>query len=126
MGGPGPLLRAGEGTSGGFDHHLRSLRRALATQLRLHSDAVASAFPSGIKLTRPQGGFVLWVELPRGVSALELHEAALAEAISIAPGPMFSAKQGFQNFIRINCGHAWSARAEDAIGTLAGLVRKLR
>ena len=111
--------------SGGFDHHLRSLRRDLARQLRLHSEAIAASFPAGIKLTRPQGGFVLWVELPRGVSALALHEAALAQEISIAPGPMFSAKQGFQNFIRINCGHAWSARAEEAIGTLARLVRQL-
>lgn len=111
--------------NGGYDHHLRSLRRDFASQLRRHSEAIAAAFPPGIKLTRPQGGFVLWVELPTGVSALKLHERALREKISIAPGPMFSAKQGFQNFIRINCGHPWSARAERAIGVLGQLVRKL-
>jgi DNA-binding transcriptional MocR family regulator len=76
-------------------------------------------------LTRPTGGFVLWVELPRKVSALKLHDLALVEKISIAPGPMFSASQGFQNFIRLNCGHPWSPEIERAVGMLGKLVRRL-
>jgi DNA-binding transcriptional MocR family regulator len=111
--------------NGGYDHHLRSLRRNFAAQIRQMSDAVLGAFPPGIKLTRPSGGFVLWVELPRKVSALKLHERALAEKISIAPGPMFSATQGFQNFIRLNCGHPWSHQIERAVGTLGRLVKRL-
>jgi len=68
---------------------------------------------------------VLWIELPKSVSALKLHERALAEKISIAPGPMFSAAQGFQNFIRLNCGHPWSTDLERAVGMLGRLVKKL-
>jgi len=111
--------------NGGFDHHLRSLRRNFAAQIRIMREAIADAFPPGIKVTRPSGGFVLWIELPPKVSALELHERALAESISIAPGPMFSARQDFQNFIRINCGHAWSPRLEQAVGALGRIVRKM-
>ncbi|HEV7867787.1 MAG TPA: PLP-dependent aminotransferase family protein, partial [Chthoniobacteraceae bacterium] len=112
--------------NGGYDHHLRSLRRNFAAQIRQMSDAVVEAFPAEIKLTRPSGGFVLWVELPQSVSALKLHERALAEKISIAPGPMFSATQSFQNFIRLNCGHSWSPEIERAVGILGGLVKKRR
>ena len=111
--------------NGGYDHHLRSLRRNFAEQIQQMSDAVVEAFPAGIKLTRPTGGFVLWIELPEIVSALKLHERALAEKISIAPGPMFSATQGFQNFIRLNCGHPWSGNLERAVGVLGRLVKKL-
>ncbi|HET6407910.1 MAG TPA: PLP-dependent aminotransferase family protein [Chthoniobacteraceae bacterium] len=111
--------------NGGYDHHLRSLRRNLGEQVARMSEAIADAFPKGIKITRPQGGFVLWVELPKKVSALELHELALAEKVSIAPGPMFSASLQFENFIRINCGHPWSSRIERAIGTLGRLVQRL-
>jgi DNA-binding transcriptional MocR family regulator len=110
--------------NGGYDHHLRALRSRLARQCEQMSEAVSAAFPPGIALTRPRGGFVLWIELPTGVSALRLHERALAEKISVAPGPMFSAKQGFENFIRISCGQPWSARLERAIGRLGQLVRK--
>ncbi len=100
--------------NGGYDHHLRSLRHNFMTQLQRVGEAVAESFPGGTKLTRPAGGFVLWIELPKKVSALALHEQALQQKISIAPGPMFSAKQGFENFIRLNCGHPWSAELEQS------------
>lgn len=111
--------------NGGYDHHLRALRRNFAGQIRQMSEAVVEAFPPGIKLTRPTGGFVLWIELPKSVSALKLHERALVEKISIAPGPMFSATQSFPNFIRLNCGHPWSGNLERAVGILGRLVKKL-
>lgn len=111
--------------NGSYDHHLRTLRQHFAEQIRQMSDAVITAFPAGIKLTRPAGGFVLWIELPSNVSALKLHERALVEKISIAPGPMFSASQGFQNFIRLNCGHPWSDNLDRAVITLGHLVKKL-
>lgn len=111
--------------NGGYDHHLRSLRKKFATQVAQMSRAVTELFPAGIKLTRPAGGFVLWVELPKKVSALKLHDLALAEKISIAPGPMFSASQGFKNFIRLSCGHPWSPEIERAVGTLGRLVKRL-
>src|SRR6266478_1198452 len=68
--------------------HLRSLRRNFAAQIQTMSEAVVAAFPAEIKLSLPAGGFVLWIELPKKVSALKLHERALAEKFSIAPGPM--------------------------------------
>ena len=97
----------------------------MADQIRRMSEAVAECFPADMKITRPAGGFVLWIELPKKVSALELHERALAEKISIAPGPMFSAKQSFPNFIRLNCGHPWTERSEQAVATLGHLVRRM-
>ena len=51
--------------------------------------AVAHAFPAGTRMTRPQGGFFLWLELPQGIDALALHRQALARGISVAPGPIF-------------------------------------
>ncbi len=111
--------------NGGYDHHLRTLRRQFARQIQRMSAAVAETFPQGIKLTRPAGGFVLWIELPPKVRARELHQLALAARISIAPGTMFSATQSFPNFIRLNCGHPWSDRIEQAVETLGRLVKQL-
>ena len=53
-------------------------------------------------MTRPQGGYVLWIELPRAVDSFTLDRKALHEKISIAPGPIFSAKQKYRNFIRVS------------------------
>lgn len=73
-------------------------------------------------MTRPQGGYVLWVELPRLVDSLELHRRARADKISIAPGPIFSAKQRYKNFVRMSCGEPWSDKIDNAVRVLGELV----
>jgi DNA-binding transcriptional MocR family regulator len=108
---------------GGYDKHLRKLRHTLLVNQIKFVEAIERYFPEGTRLTRPQGGYFLWVKLPDGISALELHRMALAKGISIAPGPIFSAQRGFTDYIRLNYGHIWDARIEDALATLGALVR---
>lgn len=108
--------------NGGYEHYLRRIRKAYALQVQLTTHAIGKYFPEGTKVTRPLGGFLLWVELPKSVNALALYRKALAEKISIAPGPLFSAKQRYPNFIRLSCGHPWSAELEQALATLGKLA----
>jgi DNA-binding transcriptional MocR family regulator len=109
-------------SKGGFDKHLRQLRHAFADQQACYMQAVVQHFPSGTRLTRPNGGYFLWVELPEQVNALELHHQALSLGISIAPGPMFSAQREFKNCIRLNYGHPWNDKTQDAIKILGRLA----
>jgi len=108
--------------SGGYDHMIRGLRRTFERQVRGMSDAVGRSFPAGTRVSRPMGGFVLWIELPPAVDAMKLFDAAIAEGISLAPGPIFSARPGFRHFIRLNCGHPWSDRIERAVSTIGRLA----
>ncbi len=109
---------------GGYDRYLRSARAVYAANVRRISEAVAAFFPAGTKVTQPQGGFVLWIELPGQVDALDLHERALAQDISIAPGPMFSPHQGFRHCIRLSAGVVWSTRIREALRRLGRLVQE--
>ena len=109
--------------NGGYERHLRRLRRNLADQVSRMSAAIASRFPPGTRISRPRGGFVLWVELPAGKSALELHARALAQGISVAPGPIFSAKQRFASCIRVSCGYPWSDVLDRSISSTLGKHR---
>ncbi len=77
---------------GGYERHLRRLRRTLARQSDLASRLATRLFPSGTRLSRPQGGYFLWVEFPEHVDTLRLHAQALDRGISTAPGRMFSAR----------------------------------
>ena len=109
--------------NGGFDHHLRKIRRFYSTQMQLMSEALTRYFPAGTKVTRPTGGMCLWVELPPEVDSLEVYRAALAENISIAPGPLFSAKQKFRNYVRLNFGNPWSSTIENAVQRLGEIIK---
>ena len=109
---------------GGYDRHLRVLRSRFATQVQRFREEIAATFPAGTRVSEPQGGFVLWVELPGDVSALELQARALERGVAIAPGSIFSARQRFENHIRISCGFPWSQRIADAIATVGGLAEE--
>ncbi len=110
--------------SGGYDRHLRRLRSAVAGNVERYREAIVTQFPEGTRVSAPRGGFVLWVELPPGNDALALHEQALRKRIVIAPGPLFSARQRFANFIRISAGTPWSERVAEGIRTLARLIAR--
>jgi DNA-binding transcriptional MocR family regulator len=107
---------------GGFDRHLRELRRVLQAQQAQVLDAIVAHFPAGTRVTRPLGGYFLWVELPDGRGAMALHEAALRERISIAPGPMFASRPAFAHCLRLNYGHPASPRTLAAVATLGRLA----
>lgn len=107
---------------GGYDRHLRQLRRALAAQQGEMLDAIARHFPAGTRASRASGGYFSWVELPAGVDTLELHRLAAAEGIGLSPGPMFSPQRRFQNCLRLNYGHPWTAELRAGIARLGQLA----
>ena len=85
------------------------------------SQAVRRFFRKGTRLTRPAGGFVLWVQLPDSVDSLELYGRALQAGIAITPGYLFSAAEQYHNFVRLNAAN-WSDGAERAVDRLGALA----
>jgi len=108
--------------SGGYDRSLRQMRAMFEQQVRSVSQAVSKYFPEGTRVSRPEGGYVLWIELPRGTDSVALFRAAIKEGISISPGPIFSASGKFRNCIRLNCGMKWSDELDRAILKLGRLI----
>ena len=109
---------------GAYDAHLRKTRAFFASQLQRFSGAVARYFASDIRVSRPQGGFVLWIEFDSGVDTTELATLALNKyRIAVAPGCIFSATgKNFRNCLRISCGYPWSPQIENAFETLGKLA----
>ncbi|MFV3384538.1 GntR family transcriptional regulator MpaR [Pseudomonas sp. NY15364] len=110
---------------GGYDRHLRKLRHALEMQQSAMLASAARHFPASTRVTRPSGGYFLWFEFPERLDSLQLLRLALAQGISLAPGPIFSASQGFRHCARLNYGHPWSPRSEQAMEVLGRLVAGL-
>lgn len=111
--------------SGDYDRHLVRLRKAFRQQVERGRFMIAQAFPEGTRISNPKGGFVLWIELPKGVSGLTVYQLAVEKGIGITPGFLFSATRKYKNFIRINCGNPWTEQLEAAIETLADIVKSL-
>ncbi len=111
---------------GGYDRYLRSARQHYRESTERMRTAVARAFPEGTAVSRPQGGFVLWVQLPDGVSGTEVYHRARAEDINVAPGLMFSTADKYENCLRLNSANPWSERIEQAVARLGVLAHEVQ
>jgi len=111
--------------SGGYERHLRRVRMILADRLRMASRAIAQYFPPDTRVTRPGGGFLLWVQMPKSVDAIALFEKAIQRRIGVVPGPLFSASGQFGNCLRLSCGIPWSQQFEEALAILGSIAGRL-
>ncbi|TBV09348.1 aminotransferase-like domain-containing protein [Phytopseudomonas dryadis] len=111
--------------NGGYDRHLRYIRQEYRKNLSAFQLAVQQYFPEGTQITRPNGGFILWVSLPARINTKDLHVSALQQGISIAPGLIFSNTEQFNHCVRLNCGIPWNREAERALMTLGMLANQL-
>lgn len=108
--------------SGAYARHMRGLRRTYERQVDAMRASVARHFPTATRITRPQGGFVLWVELPEGVDTTALYDRAIAAGVAYVPGELFSASGMYRNCLRLNCGNPHTPEVEDAVRRLGGLI----
>ncbi|MBJ6110327.1 PLP-dependent aminotransferase family protein [Hymenobacter sp. BT523] len=109
--------------TGRYELHLQRLRRFLLDNYRRYARVLEQHFP-GAKVSRPQGGFLLWVELPAQVSATALFRRAAQAGISLAPGRMFTLHEQYHNCFRLSYGLPFSEEVEAGLIRLAGLVRE--
>jgi DNA-binding transcriptional MocR family regulator len=109
--------------SGAYDAHLRRLRRLLEENLQRLTRTIEASFPAETRVSRPAGGFALWVELPRGFDSRTLFDTALENGICFAPGDVFSATRRFRNCLRLSAGSTWCERIEQGVLRLGELAR---
>jgi DNA-binding transcriptional MocR family regulator len=110
---------------GRYEYHLKKMRKALHTQCLRYVQGIMQHFPGNTKVSRPQGGFVLWVELDVKLNAYRLYQEALKHQISVAPGQLFSAQKQFGNCLRISYARPWGPEVEEGLKTLGRLIKKM-
>ncbi len=111
--------------AGTFDRHLRQMRQYYKRQRDSFLQLATRYFPEDIRISNPQGGYILWVRLPQGMDGMKLYERALEENIAISPGTLFSVNHQYNNFIRINYGQETIQNLEKAAILLGRLMREM-
>lgn len=114
--------------SGKYERHLRAMRVQLASSMRELILAIERYFPENTRITQPQGGYVLWVELPlenlavKNFDTYELTLQLLEEKIAITPGKIFTATQKYKNCLRLSSGGLWNPQKEKALKRVGALI----
>jgi DNA-binding transcriptional MocR family regulator len=110
---------------GRYEYHLKKLRKALHTQCLRYIQGILQYFPENTKVSRPQGGLVLWIEMDKKLNSYALYKEALKHHISVAPGQLFSAEGQFGSCLRLSYTQPWTEDVEQGLKTLGRLVGKL-
>jgi len=85
-------------------------------------EALEKYFPKNVNWTNPQGGFFLWVTLPKRINAGQLLSAALGQRVAFVPGEEFHLNGDGKNTMRLNFTNAPPARIEEGIRKLGRLL----
>ncbi len=110
---------------GGYDRLVRQAAQNYRWRNEQIRTLVLKYFPPGTLVTRPQGGFVLWIEMPPQIDCVELHDLALNAGISVTPGVIFSPSGDYRHHIRISCGQLAVEQAEPAIRRVGQIAMRL-
>lgn len=108
---------------GRYDHHLRTLRHKLYTNCLQFQRAVHDYFPHDTKVTQPQGGFMLWLELNRKIDTAALFDTAIRQKISFSPGRMFTQHNQYNNCMRLNFASRWDEKIDFSLKRLGKMVK---
>ena len=111
--------------TGRYEYHLKNLRKALHTQCLRYMQAIIEYFPADTKISRPHGGFVLWLQLNKKINSFKLRTEAMKHQISIVPGSVFSANCNYSHFIRISFGKPWNEDVDYGLMMLGRLIKKM-
>lgn len=108
---------------GRYENHLRKLRNTLHANSLNFLRTIGQNFPEDTKVSRPQGGFILWLELNKNIDTLKLYEQAIKHKISIAPGRMFTLQKQYNNCVRLSYGSNWDERVKEGLVKLGSLAK---
>lgn len=111
--------------SGRHEAQALRLRAAMNRQEKEMRALLASEMPEGAAISRPKGGYYLWVELPAAVDTLKLFEKALEAGISIVPGQAFSPERRYGNCMRISFASPITDRIREGVSKLARMIREM-
>ncbi len=106
---------------GGFAAHLRRQRNVL----RERRDCLIAAlrkWPIEVRVSCPNGGLTVWVELATAVDTMAAYTRALQKGIVITPGPLFSVTGQFSNCLRISFEHPWNEARLNALDCLPSML----
>jgi 2-aminoadipate transaminase len=99
----------------GLAAHYRPRRDALLTALQEH-------LPAGAKLTSPEGGLFIWVELPAGHDAEAILARAIANGVAFVPGKYFYAGEAKRETLRVSFATATPAELAEGAARLGAAI----
>lgn len=106
-----------------IEKHIARIKEVYKRRRDLMLDAIKKEFPDNVKVTNPQGGLFLWVELPNNINAREVLVKCLENNVAFVPGGSFFPNQPKENTCRLNFSNMSEDKIVEGIRRLAEVLK---
>jgi 2-aminoadipate transaminase len=110
--------------SGAIERSIETVKEALRERAKTLCDALSEQLPDA-RFVRPQGGYFLWIELPRGTDVAALFTAAAQRDLQFVKGTDFMLEGG-ESSLRLAYSGVTPAEIEEGVARLAEAYEEVR
>jgi 2-aminoadipate transaminase len=110
--------------SGAIEQSIETVKEALRERAKTLCDALSEQLPDA-RFVRPQGGYFLWIELPRGTDVAALFTAAAQRDVQFVKGTDFMLEGG-DSSLRLAYSGVTPAEIEEGVTRLAEAYEEVR
>ena len=109
--------------SGAIDNSIEVVRKALQERADTLCEALERELPDA-RFVKPEGGYFLWVDLPRGTDVAALFGAAAERGVQFVKGADF-VLEGAESSLRLAYSGVTPEEIEEGVKRLAGAYQDL-
>ena len=107
-----------------LDHHVPTIRALYQSQRDAMLAALAAHMPADITWNTPAGGMFLWVNLPKGMNAVNLLPLAVDKNVAYVPGAAFYSGAAQEHTLRLSFVTASVEQINVGIAALAQVFKE--
>ncbi len=85
-----------------IDDHIQELIKLYGNRRDVMVESIKEYLPKDVKVTHPEGGLFLWLELPEEINTKDMLKKAVDKNIGYVPGGAFYPNNRQENTIRLN------------------------
>jgi 2-aminoadipate transaminase len=109
--------------SGSIDSSIETVKNALRERVRVLSRSLESELPEA-RFVAPEGGYFMWVEMPRGTDVDALFKAAAERKVQFVKGSDF-VLEGHESSLRLAYSGVTPEEIEEGVSRLADAYREI-
>ncbi|WP_436323428.1 PLP-dependent aminotransferase family protein [Vibrio cidicii] len=111
--------------SGHYARQVKKRRQKLAQLKREYLQYLSAHLPAEVKISQPQGGMVIWLQIP-ALDADAFAKQAQEQRLDVRLGQLFTTLDLYQDCLRINAGYPLQDDAKAQLDTLITLIHQCR
>ncbi len=106
-----------------LDQHIEELIEIYRTRRNLMLDALSKHFPPEATWTTPEGGFFVWVTLPKGIDTTAMAPQARERGVEYLPGKSCFVDDSGENMLRLSYSFARDEEIEPGVRILGEIIQ---